>query len=158
MEGSRLEELLNNIYAKNSLPAILNGHSYSRSLRAHFLAQLAITLLLIKPTMLCQLDQDVLESFHLTSYLKYETSSINNFLDNFTLKIEHISQNSRTSKLWCQYWKQVELAKFFIIAERTGDFDLHLHAIGKMLPYFHAAGHLPLCKSCTDLFTTHDHP
>lgn len=35
----------------------------------------------------------------------------------------------------------------FILAERTGTWKLHLDTITDMLPYFHAAGHIPYAKS-----------
>ena len=37
--------------------------------------------------------------------------------------------------------------KDFLYAERTGDWRLHLYCITKMIPYFHAAGHLAYAKS-----------
>lgn len=35
----------------------------------------------------------------------------------------------------------------FIRAERSGDWQLHLHSIKQMLPLFHASGHLHYAKS-----------
>ena len=35
----------------------------------------------------------------------------------------------------------------FIRAERTGDWKLHLYSVKKMLPHFHAVGHLTYAKS-----------
>lgn len=56
-------------------------------------------------------------------------------------------ETSRTGRLWIQYFEQVSTMRMFIRAERTGDWELHLHCIRQMLPYFHAAGHLPYAKS-----------
>ena len=54
------------------------------------------------------------------------------------------ADKSRTGKLWIQYYRQVSLIRMFIRAERTGDWELHLHC---MLPHFHAAGHIAYVKS-----------
>jgi len=53
----------------------------------------------------------------------------------------------RTGMLWIEYLKQVSVIRRFIRAERTGDWDLHLHAVCEMIPLFHAAGHLAYAKS-----------
>lgn len=41
----------------------------------------------------------------------------------------------------------VTLLKIAIASERLGDWNLHLQTSELMLPYFHAAGHLPYAKS-----------
>lgn len=50
-------------------------------------------------------------------------------------------------QLWLQYMSMVELLLQFLKAERTGDFDLHLASLQKMLPYLAAAGHSHYTKS-----------
>ena len=35
----------------------------------------------------------------------------------------------------------------FITAERTGNWQLHLHCVEEMIPHFHAAGHLQYARS-----------
>ena len=39
------------------------------------------------------------------------------------------------------------IMRLFVRAERTGDWELHLHSVKAMLPYLHAAGHLSYAKS-----------
>src|SRR6218665_4016025 len=56
-------------------------------------------------------------------------------------------RKSRTGALWINYMDQVSLLKMFLYAVRTGDRMLHLYCITKMIPYFHAAGHLAYAKS-----------
>ncbi len=53
------------------------------------------------------------------------------------------ANESRTGRLWINYLEQVSLLRLFIRAERTGDWDLHLYCVSRMIPFFHAAGHLP---------------
>ena len=54
---------------------------------------------------------------------------------------------SRTAKLWAQYFDQVNIMRLFVRAARTGNWELHIYCVEKMLPYFHAAAHLPYAKS-----------
>lgn len=61
------------------------------------------------------------------------------------LQAESIS--SRTGKLFVQYLKMVRVLLLFILAERTGDWDLHLYCIAKMIPVLHAGGHTAYAKS-----------
>ena len=42
MAGSGLEELWGSVYASGSISHMMNGHAYSRALRAHFLSQAAL--------------------------------------------------------------------------------------------------------------------
>lgn len=56
-----------------------------------------------------------------------------------------------TSQLWIQYWEMFELVKDFIKAERTGNFDLHLKSIERMIPFFHASAHNNYSK-CAHLY------
>ena len=45
----------------------------------------------------------------------------------------------RTAKFWLQYIEMIGILRMFIKAERIGDWNLHLQAVQKMLPYFAAA-------------------
>ena len=49
--------------------------------------------------------------------------------------------SSRTGKLWIEYIKMVRILLLVIRAERSGDWDLHLYCIAKMIPVLHAGGH-----------------
>ena len=53
----------------------------------------------------------------------------------------------RTPKLWLQYIHMVDILKKLIKAERLGNWDLHLEATQKMLPYLAATGHNLYVKS-----------
>ena len=58
-----------------------------------------------------------------------------------------LAERSQTAKLWLQYIEYVETLKMFIRAERTGNWCLHLVAVGKMLNLFAATGHINYAKS-----------
>ena len=61
--------------------------------------------------------------------------------------LKDLSEESRTAKLWINYLNQSQMMRLFIYAERTGDFHLHLYCVQKMIPLFHASGHLNYAKS-----------
>lgn len=147
MGGSGLEEALEIIYAKNSIVHIMSGHAYERAIRAHFLVHVVLTKLL-------------LENFKFNENL---TSRIEKFLDNFNIteiddsgadelmeaiqsQFTDLSDSSKTAQLWCQYWRAIAIIKYYIRAERMGDFQLHLYSVKLMIPFFHAAGHLAYAK------------
>ena len=60
---------------------------------------------------------------------------------------EMLAGKSRTAKLWLQYIEYVEILKLFIHGERTGNWNMHLVAVGKMLNLFAATGHINYAKS-----------
>ena len=48
-------------------------------------------------------------------------------------------KQSRTACLWLQYMDMMDILRRFIKAERTGNWDLHLHTVREMFPHFLAA-------------------
>ena len=56
-------------------------------------------------------------------------------------------KQSLTACLWLQYMDMMDILMRVIKAERTGNWDLHLHTVREMLPYFLAAGHTLYGKS-----------
>ena len=62
-----------------------------------------------------------------------------------------LKAKSRTAKLWLLYIQYVGIAKLFILAERTSNWDLHLHAISQMLNLFASTGHSNYAK-CACLY------
>uniref|UniRef100_K1QT07 Cadherin domain-containing protein n=1 Tax=Magallana gigas TaxID=29159 RepID=K1QT07_MAGGI len=61
-------------------------------------------------------------------------------------KTNEIKQ-SRTAKLWLFFGEMVAILKRFLLAERTGDWQLDLSTLQEMLPYYAAAGHNLYAKS-----------
>ena len=56
-------------------------------------------------------------------------------------------RNYRTANYWIRYIQYVGIIKQYIQAERTGDWNLHLATVSKMLNLFAATGHLHYTKS-----------
>ena len=78
---------------------------------------------------------DILNDEHLTE--------ISQFIRN---EIDSLSKYP-TAKLWIQYMDMINIMKMFIKAERTGDWQLYLYSLEKMLPFFAASGHNLYLKS-----------
>ena len=153
MNVSGLETLWEAVYAKGTIVHMLSGHAFSRALRAHILTLVAIITVVVD----CSLQTIDTESLR-TSYKNIFSQeqkvdevvgeeSINNFTQTILELLSRAADKSRTGKLWVQYTRQVTLLQNFIRTKRTGNWDLHLHCVREMVPYFHAAGHLHYAKA-----------
>lgn len=60
---------------------------------------------------------------------------------------QQLNHDCRTSRLWLLYMHYIDVLKLFILAERTGDWPLHVHAVQSMLNVFAATGHSNYAKS-----------
>lgn len=65
----------------------------------------------------------------------------------FLSHVEKMKENGPTAKLWMQYFDMITIAKQFIVAERSGNWKLHLESIRRMIPFFHSSGHFLYAKS-----------
>ena len=54
--------------------------------------------------------------------------------------MHELRDRSRAAKLWLGYTEYVDTLKLIICAERTGDWNLHLVVVGKMLNSFAVTG------------------
>ncbi|KAJ8678203.1 hypothetical protein QAD02_013990 [Eretmocerus hayati] len=64
----------------------------------------------------------------------------------FEEKLLEFKERGPTAQLWVQLIHMQLLLIDYIGAERSGNFPLHLETVFKMLPYFHAAGHIHYAK------------
>lgn len=153
MDGSGLKEALGNkIYAPNSVDKMLSGHAYSRSIRGHILARLALSKIIfedmkIKDGSLDELIQQITSRDVSYSNVEGYMDNSNIFLSTFLDKLDDLKARGPTAQLWVQYFEMVTLALDFVRAERLGLFQEHLDAVRRMLPYFHASGHFLYAKS-----------
>lgn len=152
MSGSGLKEALSMIYAENSAEKALEGHAYSRAVRGHFLIQTTLASIIFESMDLSELEQAKLDSVleNLGSMDFADEIKNDEFItirDKFMKEIEKLQKRGPTAELWIQYWDMVSIVRSFIKAERSGNWDEHLKNIERMLPYFHASGHLNYAKS-----------
>ncbi|CAH1155651.1 unnamed protein product [Phaedon cochleariae] len=152
MDGSGLRDLFNVVYATASTEKMLTGHAYARALRAHILAHVALAKIVFSAVGFTTEEradmEDALSNIGNPLFLnRIEGEHFEDTIRKFTETLNGLAENGPTAKLWVQYFDMVTLVKQFIQAERTGNWDLHLKTIQRMLPYFHASGHFLYAKS-----------
>lgn len=151
MDGSGLQDLFSVAYAAASTEKMLTGHVYSRAVRGHILAHLALA-----KCVLSMMDITDDENINILEVLDnigkptvdFEAPAIGSVMEKFTDKLLELEQNGPTAKLWVEYFRMVTILKRFIHAERSGDWNGHLQSVQQMLPYLHASGHFLYAKSC----------
>ena len=58
-----------------------------------------------------------------------------------------LKETSRSAQLWLLYLEYLSIAKLFVLAERTSNWELHLHAVTEMLNFFASTGHINYANS-----------
>ncbi|KAJ8869456.1 hypothetical protein PR048_028446 [Dryococelus australis] len=91
---------------------------------------------------------------YIMSYLfekVYAKASVDNMLSGHAYsrasQKKTVAETSPTAKLWIQYLEMEELIHFFLRAEQTVDWAVHLHCVREMLSYLDAAGHFSYAKT-----------
>lgn len=154
MDGSGLTELLQTIYAGNSVVHILSGHAYSRAVRGHTLVHQSLAKMILDSmeSEFTEEEREELDSILSgpeRSYILAEAENpvVEAAYKKFENQLKVLEELSPTGRLWIQYFRMVTLMKNLIEAERSGNWNLHLDTIQKMLPYFHASGHFLYAKA-----------
>lgn len=151
MDGSGLKELISQIYAPASVDKMLGGHAYSRAVRAHTLVHCTFVQKILSLTNFT--DDD---TFEIRTLLQNPETireniegnvALNNLKSRFMETVKRLSEQNKTTKLWIQYLHMVSFLKMFIEAEKSGNWQLHLQTVQKMLPFFHSSGHFLYAKS-----------
>ncbi|GBM91898.1 hypothetical protein AVEN_112925-1 [Araneus ventricosus] len=151
MGGSSLEQMWCEVFAKKIVVHMANGQAYARVLRAHSLSQAAVGFLILeyceKSGFLSGSDVETLRGIHnmvinLSSSEEYFLSKVKPLLSAVSSAMKTLEKRSRTAKLWLQYYKKVSLMHDFVRVERTGDWNLHLYFVQRMLVHLHTAGHI----------------
>ena len=176
MRGSGIEEVLLLLYGENTLEHVLSGKAYARAIRAHFLIQSALVQLLIQylaspadkytagNVIVGDMTEDSLAGSVTDTCLSeieslYEQTITSGFVEYtecdslavFSQHLERIKcmlrEQCRTARLWITYIEYVDVLRKFLIAERTGNWLLHLNAMQCMLPLFSVTGHMNYARS-----------
>jgi hypothetical protein len=148
MNGSGLRQVMDLIYAEDTVAHLLSGKAISRGIRAHFLIDAALNILLLKNMFDNENNDDEVLFTSLNIQEKLERQEeIDNLLKQPTTiegmeesanveklkKIIILKLNSlmshRTTTMWLQYMEMVGILKTFSRAERTGHFLLFLKTI-----------------------------
>jgi hypothetical protein len=174
MSGSGLEEALECCYGPNAVTHMLTGKAFARAVRGHFLTEAALMVHLMNLVVdsdnsesdFSQEDMDYLIKFYHAVEEKQVgfsesrcSEAMNKFISHLNNVKETLASRSRTAKLWLFYMDCVVTVKLFLRAERTGDWNLHLIAVERMLNVLAATGHNHYAK-CARLYLQlmHDLP
>ena len=76
-----------------------------------------------------------------------EQENVKLLVDAITVIIQEDHKDSRNLKLWKAYLRMTHVLRLFLLAKRTGDFDLHLYCTEQFIPLFHSDGHLNYAKA-----------
>ncbi|VDI73946.1 Hypothetical predicted protein [Mytilus galloprovincialis] len=170
MAGSGLHEVLETVYASNAVNHMLSGKAVSRAVRGFMMVENALHILLMKESFRVSLpsahetdteadssecDEIVEKACELYDRFvageetteSVEQSSILSEISTKLVATKEKLCKSRTSSLWLNFCRMTNILSKFLIAERTGNWDLHLSSIQEMLPFFVAAGHNLYAKS-----------
>ena len=144
------------VYAKDSVVHMMNGHAYSRSLAAHLTTSAALLCMLLKieenSSYLSSIEQIVID---LQKKDIAEGLSQNEKVAHIRRVVENmeaiVKSSSLTVELWIQYLELLVIIKLFISSIRLGDMDTYQYCLMKMIPVYHDAGHLAYAK-CTRFY------
>ena len=161
MDGSGIESVLQTVYGENSVKHMLGGKAIARALRGHILLESALTIKLQQ--MLFNEGEEEKEYDTMTKVeieeIEVALSSGQDPSEVVNMEVmkklyicmdklkEHLSTKSRTSKLWMQYMEYVGIMRQFVRAARSGDWNLNLISLQKMINLFAATGHINYAKS-----------
>jgi hypothetical protein len=171
MAGFGLHEVLETVYASNAVNHMLSGKAVSRAVRGFMMVDNAHHIPLMKEyfgvslphthesdipeAYTSECDEVVEKACHLynrfvageeTTESVEESSDLSKIHTRLVATKETL-RKSRTASLWLNFCRMTNILSRFLIAERTGNWELHLISIHKMLPYFVAAGHNLYAKS-----------
>ena len=123
---------------------IMDGESYYKALRVHFLIDSAFCCYLFKNVItqedLVDMACYIAKCSNDKLCINHKNRVVQDVSERIKTKFEKLSSNSRISALWATYHGFICLVKYFIRAKRLHDFDLHLAIVAKRLPIFVAAG------------------
>ena len=146
------------VYGENTVQHIVSGKAIAKALKGHFLLQSALRLQIIR---LLQQEEVIREED-----LNTLKSLRENFIDakshneniinckvieklNYALEklMDGLGESLHTAKLWIQYICYIDIVKYFIATERTGNWQNNLGSTAKMLNLFAATGLSNYAKS-----------
>ena len=161
MSGSGIGELLELVYATNSVGHMVSGKAFARAIRGHFLVDSCLNNILIAKIVKEENNPEGLENIDCLKWLynncieragdfseiKKRSANATTWLSQkLEQEKQRLTETSRTAQLWVQYMEYVKVIKMFIFAERIGDWESYFDATRRMLNLFAATGHYNYAK------------
>lgn len=173
MNGTGLKEILEVVYGENAVCHMLSGKSVQRAFRGHLLVDKCLSKIITseiatESETFAELiaEAEVIYTSLANNLITCETASASQILGRLQQHVEErksdLSSRSKTSALWLNYQNMLQVARLLVMADRTGSWSMHLHAVCEAIPIFAAAGHYNYLKSAhlylqnmTQLHITH---
>ena len=167
MSGSGIEELLELVYATNSVGHMMSGKAFARAIRWYFFVGSCLSNILINKTVqsgglrtyqlfgmgaqqLYKRAADVSEikkrSANATTRLNQKLEQEKQVDRDIQNKKNRLTETSRTARLWVQYIEYVKVIKMFNFAEEIWGWESHSDATRRMLNLFATTGHYSYAK------------
>lgn len=159
MKNSGIEKLWETVYGSTTVTHMMSGHAFARAERAHILTLSALAVIMENEFLDLKIfsDEEML-SMHLQFFsneIRPESITNSSIINDAKITLQNVmtilKDRNGTSQLWVQYMEMVLLVLQFIRAERSGDWNLHLISVARMLPFFNASGH-NLYAKCAHLY------
>ncbi|CAH1106866.1 unnamed protein product [Psylliodes chrysocephalus] len=154
MRNSRLHEDLCSIYGDTIVKKILVGKQYSRAVRCHTLVLAAIVKHIFNVAKVNDDFKSATEDLRSEFYEMpgsmddlVKSDEFKNSVEAIENIFEKIENNNSTCKLWITYCRMVFLPKDFIFAEKSGNWDLRVSTLEKIITFFHSTGNFNYAKS-----------
>ena len=168
MSNSGLENILETIFAKNSIDHIMSGKIIYRVIKGHIIVDSVLNGLLLSkifhdPISTIEKGNEM-DSSNATDmlYSKFEKlheammggGAMEEVLREPLDELEKLLsaqkedlQSSKIARFWLQFMSMVDILKRYIKAERLGNHPMHLCSFADLLKYLAAAGHNNYTKS-----------
>ena len=114
MKGSGLQDLLSEVYAMKSTEKILEGHAYSRAVRAHSLVHCSLTKLIFEEINFTDQEKKIVQEIsnsNLPSMLDNLETMLLEIKDKFKNKLKELRNRGPTAALWIQHYELLSLVK-----------------------------------------------
>ena len=133
---------------------MLEGKQYERTMRAHDLLATVLKQIVFEQVSANNSNNQFIFHDLASSYAKYIDTGVNEetitaidsdencaIAHSEFLKATEILSASALNKLWILYIDMVDLLRKNLLVERTGKWDMYLHSLKCMLPFFAGTGH-----------------
>ena len=158
MEKTGLQDILETVYGETAVGHMLSGKAVQRAIRGHLLDEKCLQNLLVSesakdnPEIVSLLNKaEELCSSLFIGETTLESAARSEVLMQLEQEMEKkksgLVQKSKTSQLWLNCQRMVEIARSLFKADRTGSWLMNLQAVSCCLPVFAAASHFNYLRS-----------
>ena len=158
MNGTGLSDIFCTVYGENAVAHTITGKSVQRAFRAHLLVDKCLNRKVVSDLIqdipeISEMIEEAEKQYTMLKDVKISLESVSSssVLSQVQKELKkrkrEICDRSKTSHVWLNYQRMLEVCRSLVAADRTGSWSAHLHAISNCIPIFAAAGHYNYLKS-----------